>query len=104
MTAVLPPQSVLPLVDPLEVSPVALRDPMNEALGWIGFTSPAHRVSIIGEGFDTFVELARNTTREIADLSSRFSKRTVANGRINFGLRRTRRIKAMLYWGLDFQR
>ena len=50
------------------------------------------------------MELARNTTRDIADLLSSFAKRTVADGRINFGIRRTRRIKTMLYWALGFQR
>ena len=50
------------------------------------------------------MELARNTTRDIADLLLSFPKRTVADDRIKFGLHCTRHIKAMLYWDLDFQR
>ena len=104
MAAVLPQQLILPLVATFGAAPVPLRDPMDEALEWISFTSPAHRVSIVAEGFNTFVKLSSNTTRDIADLSSSFVKRTVAYYRIKFGICRTRRIKAMLYWDLDFQR
>ena len=78
------------------------REPIDETLEWIGFNTKSGRDAIIEEGFESFEELAGNTSKDIESLAYSFSKRTIAYGRITFGLQRTKRIKAMICWALDF--
>ena len=63
-----------------------VREPIDEALEWIGFNTKAGREAIIEEGFESFEELAGNTSKDIESLAYSFSKRTIADGRITFGL------------------
>jgi hypothetical protein len=42
--------------------------------------------------------------KDIIHLAKGFSDRTIANGRINFGLRRTNLLKATVHWVHDFRR
>ena len=86
-----------------EEEAVLPQDEMYQALEWVGFTLEYHRQAIIEEGFDTFVEFSSNSIKDISDLAYSFRKITVADGRITFGLRQNKRIKAMIYWSMDFQ-
>ena len=81
-----------------------VREPIDEALEWIGFNTKAGCEAIIEEGFESFEELTGNTSKDIESLAYSFAKRTIADGRITFGLLRTKRIKAMICWALDFDR
>ena len=76
---------------------------ISQLLKWIGFTED-QASAIIKEGFDCFDDIMVCTTSDISDLASSFQKRTVADGRINFGLKRTKRIKSLLQWTRDFRR
>ena len=44
------------------------------------------------------------TEKDISDLSTDFSRRTEANGKIHFGMRRAKGIKALLHWVKYFYR
>ena len=103
-------QFALPAVqgDPA-VQPIPPRDIIDQVLEWIGFDAagnvgPANRAAIIDESFETFEELAGNSSKDIESLAYSFNKRTLAQGKFTFGLRLTKRIKSMIRWVLDFHR
>ena len=70
------------------VPPPSTRNPVDQALGWIGFGTEVNRNNIRDEGilesFDNFVGL---TVSNIRDMASGFSKITIAQVHINFGMR-----------------
>ena len=75
---------------------------VHQALQWIGFGNQAHRDSICEEaGFeslDDFVVLSEKDIREMAD---GYEKRTQAQGRIPFGLRRIKLLIGVMHWVQD---
>ena len=79
------------------------QEQISQLLRWIGFTEN-QASAIIEEGFDCFDDIMICTTSDISKLALSFQKRTAAEGRINFGLKRTKRIKALLQWTRDFRR
>ena len=78
-------------------------DNMAQTLMWIGFNKVTSRESfkIDVEQFDGVWEL---TDIDISDLEYSYSKRTVADGRLIFGLQNTKRLKSMIQWVQDFAR
>ena len=72
-------------------------DQIGEILTWIGFTDPANRTSIIDDAFNTYADIRSLKEKDISELSESFSRRTQANGRIDFGIRRTKKMKFMLH-------
>ena len=64
----------------------AVQEPINKALGWIGFDTEASREAIIEEGFESFEELAGNSSKDIESLAYSFAKKTVTDGMITFNL------------------
>ncbi len=42
--------------------------------------------------------------KDVGNLAKGFAERTVANGKIIFGLRRTNLLKATVHWAQDFRR
>ena len=79
-----------------------VREPIGETLEWIGFDTGAGHEAIIEEGFKSFEEISGNSSKDIESLAYSFTKRTVSDERITFGLQRTKRIKAMIWWALEF--
>ena len=79
-------------------------DQIGEILTWIGFTDPANRKSIIDDAFNTYADIRSLKEKDISELSESFSRRTQANCRIDFGIRRTKKMKFMLHWVHDFYR
>ena len=65
------------------------QEQISQLLRWIGFTENQSGV-IIEEGFDCFNDIVICTTSDISELALSFQKRTAAEGRINFGLKRTK--------------
>ena len=73
-----------------------------QCLDWIGFGSPNQRASISTEaGFNSLNDLNDIEEKDIRDMADNFQKRTIAN-RINFGMRRTKWLIAMMHWVQDF--
>jgi hypothetical protein len=77
---------------------------MDTILEWIGFDQEATRTRIRDEGFDTFADLATMKEKDIRDLAESYSRRTVADGRSIFGLRRIRYMIGLIHWVQDFIR
>ena len=74
-----------------------------QSLEWIGFTEN-QAISIVDEGFDCFDDVMECSSNDISELALSFQKRTANEGRINFKLKRTKRIKALTQWTRDFRR
>ena len=75
---------------------------VDQCLGWIGFGILNQRASIITEsGFNSLDDLNDIEEKDIRDMADSFQKRTISN-RINFGMRRTKWLIAMMHWVQDF--
>ena len=82
----------------------ALAD-VNQCLQWIGFADVNQRNSIIDEaGLNTLRDLFDISEVDICDIAESFSKRSPANTRIIFGMRRIKWLIAMMHWAQDFKR
>jgi hypothetical protein len=77
---------------------------ISTILEYCGFTNAGDRTNIAQDGFESFDDILTLSEKDIGSLSKGFSERTVANGRINFGLRRTNYLKATIHWTQDFRR
>ena len=89
------------LADPI-VAPVG--DDMDLALTWIGFDVAATRNRIQIEGFASFDDLKSMKEKDVRDLAESYGRRTVADGRFIFGVRRIRYLIGMIHWVQDFVR
>ena len=77
---------------------------VNQCLEWIGFGILNQRAFISAEaGFNSLNDLNDIEEKDIRDMADSFQKRTIAN-RINFGMRRTKWLIAMMHWVQDFSR
>ena len=85
------------------VETVQEEEQITQLLQWIGFTQ-AQANAIILEGFDCFEDIMACNASDVSELALSFQKRTVAEGKINFSLKRTKRIKALSQWTRDFRR
>ena len=81
------------LVDPVVVDPPSIEgavvvNAMDTALLWIGFENAVTRNRLRVEGFDAFDDLKSMTEKDIRDLAESYGRRTAADGRFIFGIRR----------------
>ena len=75
---------------------------VSQCLDWIGFGIPNKQASISTEaGFNSLNDLNNIEEKDIRDMADSFQKQTIAN-RINFGMRRTKWLIAMMHWVQDF--
>ena len=77
---------------------------VNQCLDWIGFGIPNQQASISTEaGFNSLNDLNDIEEKDIQDMADSFLKQTIAN-RINFDMRCTKWLIAMMHWVQDFSR
>ena len=75
---------------------------VDQCLDLICFGIPNQRTSISTEaGFNNLNDLNDIEEKDIWDMADCFQKQTIAN-RINFGMRHTKWLIAMMYWVQDF--
>ena len=77
---------------------------INAIIEHCGFTIPADRNNIKADGFGSYADLLSLTDKDVMALSKGFGERTVAQGKIIFGLRRINLLKATINWAHDFER
>ena len=73
-------------------------------LSWIGFLVAASHQAFIEDTFVLFDNLRVLTEKGICMMASNFSSHTHINGRMSFGTRRIKYIKAFTQWVQDFYR
>ena len=77
---------------------------VDQCLEWIGFGIPNQRAAISTKaGFNSLEDLNDIEEKDIRDMADSFQKRTITH-RINFGMRRTKWLIAMMHWVQDFYR
>ena len=77
-------------------------NPADQALAYIGFGTEGNRNNIRDEvGLEAFNNFVSLTMRNICDMESGFSKRTTAQGRINFGMWRVKYTLGIMHWEQD---
>jgi hypothetical protein len=86
------------MVDAVERAAIA------SILQYCGFDNADHRDLINVDGLESYADMLSLTEKDIGALAKGFAERTVAQGRIVFGLRRTNRLKAAINWAQDFRR
>ena len=69
-----------------------------------GFTDPLERIEISTDGFEGYSDMNILREKDISELAKAFADRTLANGRITFGLRRQNLLKSTIHWVQDFRR
>ena len=98
-----PPANVGLIPLPVNAPPIKTQQ-ILEILMWIGFNDPAARTRISEDSFELYDNIVDLTEKDIQNLSHSFASRTAANGRIIFGLRKTKRLKNLIHWVQDFGR
>ena len=105
MAAVIPPIAqpnqnnyAFVLVDAEVTDGINEGDSMRQILHWIGFRTDATRNVIVLDAFDLYEDIRMLTIKDIESMATSFEARTHANGRIGFGTRRTKLLKACVHW------
>ena len=93
-----------PFIEEIQADGPGAVNPMDLALQWIGFDNEATRNRLRIEGFDAFSDLQSMREKDIRDLAESYGRRTVADGRFIFGVRRIRYLIGMIHWVQDFVR
>ena len=76
---------------------------IHQMLHWCGFTISTQRVAIFNDSIGSFNDIKMMTPKDITAMQRDFGNRaTIA--RINFGVRRTKKLTAMLHFVHDFYR
>lgn len=77
---------------------------MDTVLQWVGFDNVGTRDRLRSEGLSTFDDLKTMKEKDIRDLAESYGRRTAADGRFIFGLRRIRYLIGLVHWVQDFHR
>ena len=85
-------------------APITVEDYTKQILRWIGLTEEEQKNIICDDSIDSFSEIRMFTEEYISNLSTEFTRRTQDNGEIQFGVRRTKKMKALLHLVIYFYR
>ena len=77
-------------------------DTMEQILHWIGFTTNAQRTNIMAGSMNSFNDVRYLAKKDINSMASKYASRTQLEGKIHFGIRRTKLLKALVHWIQDF--
>ena len=75
----------------------------DRILGYSSFDNPAQQTGIAADWFESYYNILALGDSDIVKLSQVFSDRTVAAGKISFGLRRTNLLKSNIHWYQDLR-
>jgi hypothetical protein len=73
-------------------------------LNAIGFNIPEERERIMEAGLSDYEDFRYLVEKDIRDMAEEFGKRTLQNGRITFGLGRTKKLTGVMHWIQDCHR
>ncbi len=74
---------------------------ISAVLQLIGFENVVERNEIMVAGIGQFEDFRYLVEKDIRDMADEFGKRTIANGRIVFGLGRTKKLTGVMHWIQD---
>lgn len=86
------------------IPPVMVGEPLvgvDFLLDAIGFHNPAERLRLMEAGMADYEDFRHLVEKDIREMAEEFSKRTAANGRMTFGLGRTKKLTGLMHWIQD---
>ena len=76
---------------------------IKQILHWVGFTTTSQKNAIYGDSIQEYSDLLGMNESDVTDIAKDYSSRE-GNSRINFGLRRIKKLKAVIHWTKDHRR
>ena len=76
---------------------------VKQMLHWSGFTTEGQKNAIYNDSIQSYDDLLNMSEKDVTDLAKDYSARSTA-ARINFGLRRIKKLKAIIHWVKDHRR
>jgi hypothetical protein len=95
---VIAPAAGAPLIVPAVGAPL---EGVDYLLDVVGFHDPAERMRLMEAGLANYEDFRYLVKNDIRDMAEEFSKRTVANGRMTFGLGCTKKLTGLMHWIQD---
>lgn len=83
---------------------IGMENTIRQSLYWIGFTIDAQRDRLVDEAMSAYDDIRMLAEDDIDAMSRDFASRTVVAGKMIFGARRTKLLKAFVHWCQDFYR
>ena len=77
---------------------------IRQVLHCIAFRTDVNKDAIINDGLEAFGDVKVMTEKDISTMATSFASRTALNGRMHFGTRRIKYLKAFTHWIRDFYR
>ena len=77
---------------------------IDKILEYSGFDDSAQRIIITEDGFESYDDILTLGDSDIMNLAKGFSDRTVAAGKISFGLCWTNILQVTIHWAQEFRR
>jgi len=71
---------------------------IKQILYWAGFISAAQKNAIYNDSIQEYGGLLNMSESDVTDLAKDYSSRSSITARINFGLRRIKRLKSIIRW------
>ena len=75
-----------------------------QSLHWIGFKQSNQWQNIIDDPLGSFADIRMLSEKDITAMATEWAGRTAQNGRIIFGVRRTKLLKGLTHWIQGFYR
>ena len=72
-------------------------DQIKKVLHWCRFCSQAHKNTLYGDSIKLYSDLKNMSETDITVIAKDYSSRS-GTARINFGLRRIKKLKAVIHW------
>ena len=77
---------------------ITLEDATIQVLDWIGFRTEDARNALVDDAFGSYDDVKVLTEKDISNMATNFSDRTGATGKMYFGTRQIKFLKAFTHW------
>ena len=90
-----------------DIIPIGINeeDSIQQIIHWIDFTNQGQRTNIFDDSIGSWDDICMFDEKHMNNMARDFSGKTIAGGgRINFRIRRTKKLIALVHWVQDFDR
>ena len=74
---------------------------IKQSLHWIGFGTESMKDNMYDNSISSFSDLFTMNFDDVDTMAKDYVKRTLILGKLNFGIRRIKKLKALLHWAQD---
>ena len=106
LAPIIPNAPALVYVTGNDVTPENMTEELQikQILHWIGFVTDVQKQAVYEDSIGSFSDLNGLAGDDIDMMARGYANRTMNDGRIHFGIRRIKRLKALVHWAQDFRR